>query len=227
MFYYYGRKGQVAHRYPPPSRDIVVEPFAGSAAYAHRHLAHLRQVVLVERDPTVCAMWRQILEPSQSVDDLCPPLDAGDDTTNLFHIAAAASGGGPYGRLKATPFMAVNVARFRARLARDLARWRAVEVTLIEGDYRLAPDLDATWFIDPPYQGHAGSLYRHGSTDIDYPVLAAWCRARVGQTIVCEGEGADWLPFAPLTDVVGIAGKRNREMVWYGGHPFDHGRLVV
>jgi hypothetical protein len=97
---------------------------------------------------------------------------------------------------------------------------------LIEGDYTQAPDVDATWYIDPPYRGRAGALYRHGSRDIDYAALGAWCKERAGQVIVCEGEGADWLPFERLADVVGVSGKRSGEVVWYGGDPVVHGRLV-
>lgn len=226
MFFYYGRKGQVGKRYPAPTRRTVIEPFAGSAAYAHRHIDSLDAVILIERDADVCGMWRQVLDPALGVDDLCPPLALGEYTTNRFHIWAAASGGGPYTKLKATAFMTVNVERLRRRMTRDLARWRDTEVTVIEGDYTEAPDVEATWFVDPPYQGHPGSLYRHGSADIDFATLGLWCKERTGQVIVCEGEGADWLPFEALGDVVAHAGKRSSEVVWYGGDPVDHGRLM-
>jgi hypothetical protein len=36
------------------------------------------------------------------------------------------------------------------------------------GDYRIAPDVEATWFIDPPYT-EAGRHYRHGPAGIDLP----------------------------------------------------------
>jgi 16S rRNA G966 N2-methylase RsmD len=86
---------------------------------------------------------------------------------------------------------------------------------LIEGDYsQCVLDGPATWFIDPPYQ-LAGKHYRHGSSDIDFAALAAWCRTREGQVIVCENEGADWLPFEPLDAVKTTrAGRRSREVVW-------------
>jgi hypothetical protein len=230
VFFYYGRKGQIARKYPAPARRTVIEPFAGSAAYAHRHIDTLDAVVLVERDLQVCGMWRQILDPTLGVDDLCPPLELGEYTTNRFHVTAAVSGGGQTqaigGRLKATPIAVNNVRRLRARMAKDLVRWRRPKVTLIEGDYTEAPDVPGTWFVDPPYQGRAGALYRHGSADIDYAALGAWCKERAGQVIVCEGEGAAWLPFEALTDVVAYGGKRSAEVVWYSGDPADHGRLI-
>lgn len=230
MFYFYGRKGQLGPKYPTPTRRSVVEPFAGSAAYAHRHLASLDAVILVERDEQVCAMWRQILDPALGTDDLCPPLALGEYTKNRFHITAAVSGGGQTqaigGTLKATPVAVNNVRRLRSRMAHDLARWRDTDVTLIEGDYTAAPDVEACWFIDPPYQGRAGALYRWGSKLVDYEALSRWCQKRAGQVIVCEAEGADWLPFEPLGGVRGING-HSREVVWFAGEPADHGRLLL
>ena len=46
---------------------------------------------------------------------------------------------------------------------------------VIEGDYTKAPERFATWFIDPPYLGSAGRLYKHGAKDIDYAALSRWC----------------------------------------------------
>lgn len=70
-----------------------------------------------------------------------------------------------------------------------IRHWR-----VIHGDYTEAPDIEATWLIDGPYQGEAGEHYRHGSRDIDYAHLARWSPRR-GQVVVCEALGADWLPF--------------------------------
>ena len=77
-----------------------------------------------------------------------------------------------------------------------IRHWR-----IIHGSYEAAalPHV-ATWFVDPPYQV-AGSHYRYGSKQIDYSALGAWCRARDGQVIVCEGGGADWLPFQTIGNV--------------------------
>ncbi len=87
----------------------------------------------------------------------------------------------------------------------------------IEGDYTMAPDVDATWFIDPPYDNAAGENYRHHK--LDRYALAQWCRGRRGQVIVCENEGASWLPFAPLrTFKRGLrAAGGSREVVWTKG----------
>jgi hypothetical protein len=39
-------------------------------------------------------------------------------------------------------------------------------------------------------------------------------RSRRGQVIVCEAEGATWLPFRPFGETCGVSGKRSREAVW-------------
>lgn len=58
------------------------------------------------------------------------------------------------------------------------------------------PNVRATYYVDPPYCGPAGRYYKYNQ--IDYERLAEWCRTRDGQVIVCEGAGAEWLPFRPL-----------------------------
>ncbi|MGP8214417.1 MAG: hypothetical protein ACLQQ4_02520 [Bacteroidia bacterium] len=71
---------------------------------------------------------------------------------------------------------------------------------VVHGDYRNLPDIEATWFIDAPYQ-NGGKYYRHNQ--IDYEELAKWCQSRKGQVIVCENTKATWLPFKPLKNITG------------------------
>jgi 16S rRNA G966 N2-methylase RsmD len=73
---------------------------------------------------------------------------------------------------------------------------------IIYGDYSDAPDVEATWFIDPPYQGQ-GKYYKHSSNDIDFDSLSNWVLNLQGQVIVCENHGADWLPFEFLEEING------------------------
>jgi 16S rRNA G966 N2-methylase RsmD len=81
----------------------------------------------------------------------------------------------------------------RERIAGQLSSIRHWKIA--EADYAEAPDVRATWFVDPPYEG-AGRYYAHSR--IDYAELAQWSRSRQGQVIVCENEGATWLPFRPF-----------------------------
>jgi hypothetical protein len=88
---------------------------------------------------------------------------------------------------------------------------------IIEGDYTAAPDVRATWFIDPPYQV-AGSHYIHKMRPDEYAGLASWCRLREGQVIVCENAGADWLPFRTFGAVKsGPARRVSHEVFWMPG----------
>ena len=86
----------------------------------------------------------------------------------------------------------------------------AKTIKYIWADYRTAPDVEATWFIDPPYQ----AVKRGYHSNIDYDALAKWCRSRKGLVIVCEQAGATWLPFKPLVSIKGTNNKVSTEAVW-------------
>jgi len=109
-----------------------------------------------------------------------------------------------------------GVARRRtASIPDQIRNW-----TIAQLDYRDLENVEATWFIDPPYQApHMRKMYRHGK-NLDYRELAEWCRSRRGQVIVCEAEGADWLPFRPVATSNGAAlnsdgtARRTTEVVW-------------
>ena len=60
-------------------------------------------------------------------------------------------------------------------------------------------------------QGACGDQYR--CRDVDYEHLGDWCRSREGQVIVCEQQGADWLPFEALGNFKGRRG-RSQEASW-------------
>ena len=92
MFYYYGRKKKIAALYPEPQQTIVIEPFAGSAAYALHGSRWQNQVILVERDPQIAALWRWLINEatSESILALPDPI-AGEKTQLLLHILHMAS----------------------------------------------------------------------------------------------------------------------------------------
>ncbi len=86
-----------------------------------------------------------------------------------------------------------------------------------QADYREAARHDGpevTYFIDPPYQrmGYAYSR-RHNSTRLDFDALGSWCQERRGQVIVCENEGATWLPFQSFAATQARKGQ-SKEVVW-------------
>ena len=66
--------------------------------------------------------------------------------------------------------------------------------------------------MDPPYH-HDGSHYVYAV--VDYTALGRWCRELPGQVIVCEQEGAGWLPFRPFMSAKSSPAKRvSREVIW-------------
>ena len=242
FFTYYGGKWRAAPKYPPPMSDTIVEPFAGSAGYSMRWPD--RKVVLVERDPYVAGTWRYLLSVSEAEVLALPDLEPGQSTDDLdvpqearWLIGWWLNGGSAQPKKTAGSWMRRQTenggqgwstgggqlswgSAVRQRIASQLPAIR--HWTLIEGDYTEAPDVPATWFVDPPYIDK-GRHYRLGSDSLDYQALAEWCRSRRGQVMVCENVGADWLPFRPFIDIKASeakqGGKVSREALWTGAQP--------
>jgi hypothetical protein len=232
-FSYYGGKSKLAHLFPAPKHDLVIEPFAGGASYAFRYWE--RQVVLNDLDPATAAIWRFLTSDTAAdvVERLVPAtVDAGMRVSEilpttahrgLFGLLQAEANQGTQGtgagRDKITERGAViwNRALKRKLLEEVIPRVGHWETSCV--DYQELPNRRATWFIDPPYANVAGQRYR--TCVVDFPVLAQWCRKRIGQTIVCENEGADWLPFRVLADRRGFhtshQKSKAREVVWVNG----------
>lgn len=212
---YYGGKWRATPRYPAPEHDLVIEPFAGAAGYSTRH-AHPR-VLLIDRSEAVIGAWQYLirtsadeiralpsLEPGQSVDDLNMCQEARWLIGWWCNDGAASPCKTP-SKWSMRPENCGWAHGARERIASQVDRirgWRA-----IVGTYRDAPDIEATWFIDPPYIGRAGSYYPHGSGAIDYSDLAEWCQSLRGLVIVCENAGAEWLPFESIGAIQATPGK--------------------
>lgn len=231
MFYYYGAKHTTAGHYPPPQYGIVIEPFAGAAGYGMHHLlrGNISRLVLVEKDPRVAALWRRLLDMTPEEAAALPIPEAGDDTSDFFVMTTATSNGVAVSRrMTVTKRMPKLVKSQRDRVVAALPII-AGKVEVIEGSYETAPLVEATWFVDPPYQPHLdketsagtscpqGQGYAKGcrASDLDFTALAAWCRSLPGQVLVVEQQGADWLPFMPLlARVHDSQNRRKQEMFW-------------
>jgi len=216
---YFGAKFMRATHYPNPEYDMIVEPFAGAAGYAIRHFE--RKVVLVDSSPYVAGIWSYLIRTPADEIAALPLLEIGDDVHDLnvcdeakwligFWINQGSS------VPKRTMGGRASNRRFgtwgepaRDRLAQQVEYIRHWKV--IHGDYAQAPNVTATWFIDPPYVDQ-GKQYPHRIAD--YRRLACWCRAREGQVMVCESAGASWLPFQPVTTVVGATHRKTTEVLW-------------
>jgi len=222
-FSYYGSKWMLAPHYPAPTHGVIVEPFAGSACYSLLH--YDRDVLLIDKNPDVVDTWAYILSasPSEILDlpDLPPSgvvadmgLPRGPSLLVRWWVNQASSSPAHRASVWAQTYPNKHWSRrVRERIAMTIPHLRHWRVML--GDYTDAPDINATWFVDPPYAGRPGSRYPHGSRGIDYSALARWCQHRKGQTIVCEHDGANWLPVRPFRALRSAAGRVERiEAVW-------------
>ena len=222
FFTYFGGKFRSAPHYPRPLYRTIVEPFAGAAGYALRYKG--LDVILVEKNPTIAALWRYLITVSEKEILMLPDVAEGIDVHTLSICSEAQSLIGfwlnkgnsspcniPSAWMRAgthdTSFWGKTIRQRIARQLRLIRHW-----TIIEGDYSLAPDVEATWFIDPPYE-IAGRAYRYSSKDIDYQHLATFAQTRKGQVVVCENSGATWLPFIPFAHTKSAHGTSN-EVIW-------------
>lgn len=204
---YYGAKHAQGGAYPMPVQGIpIVEPFAGAAGYASRYGAG-REVILCDLDPVIAGIWRWLIQASPEEIRAIPDVPDGGNLRDIMpdgparDLAGFWCSGGAFAPItRPTAWGRDSYARLRERVAQEvhhIRRW-----TVLEGSYESLPDIEATWFVDPPYQGRAGAKYRRGSKEIDYASLGEWCRTRRGLTIVCDAVGADWLDWRasrPLT----------------------------
>jgi site-specific DNA-adenine methylase len=100
----------------------------------------------------------------------------------------------------------------RLKLSNDVNKVK--HWTIINGDYQQVENIQATWFIDPPYQGNGGKYYKHGNKGFNYDDLKEWCLHRNGEIIVCENSEATWMDFTPLVEIQGQKHK-TKEVIFY------------
>lgn len=236
MLPYYGSKWRMARHYAPPIYGQIVEPFAGGAGYALRWPD--RQVKLVDLDPVLCGVWAYliatpsaeilrlpIITAEETVDDHAWPCE---EAKHLVGYWLAPGQGYPNRALSSWgrryPCNSFWTEATRAAIAANVEQirhWR-----IIHGDYTQAVEGEATYFVDPPYTGRPGESYRCDNRAIDYEQLGEWCRGLMGQVIVCEAHGADWLPFDALRAQHGIRGK-SMEAVCYLGERGGQQQLLM
>ena len=213
IFSYYGGKSKLAPKYPKPIGDVVVEPFCGGASYSL--LYYRREIFINDKDPVTASVWRFLLQPDaldwierfvpKVVEVQTPVSEIFDEQLHpgLFSLMRCLAAQGVMGtrdvRLRVSPWGARDWSKAVAQLQYwipKISHWK-----FSSGDYTEVENREATWFVDPPYANAAGSIYR--TNDVDYGVLADWCRSRKGQVIVCENDGATWLPFKSFFDRMG------------------------
>lgn len=212
MFPYFGRKLRHASKYPTPVFDTIVEPFAGSLSFSLFHRP--RRAVGIEADERVVELFNRGMRIGVGAEPMPERPEVGSKTDDLLVKLASYS---EHGLTSGTMTVSTRMVRDWDSMTANLAlagAWAWEHVGYHLGSYLDAPDIEATWFIDPPYQFANRRGYRHGAAGVDFQQLAEWVRSRRGQVIVCEQAGADWLPFRPLYDLNSHRGSRSTEVVW-------------
>lgn len=220
MFSYYGSKSKLARKYPPPGHERIIEPFCGSARYSLEWYG--RDVWINDVDPVIWEIWDWIVNKATvgDVENLPEPAE-GENLNDLVCLSqvernllsfSAGVGSGQCFTVTKWAFRDRKIATLKKKLFYYLPRVKHWRVTNCSFEQILV-NPEATWFVDPPYQGLAGRYYTYN--DIDYGGLANWCLSRRGQVMVCEGAEANWLAFRVLrAGCNGINNQKSTEMIW-------------
>ncbi len=216
MFSYFGSKSRIIHLYPAPKHRLIVEPFAGSAQYALYHADH--DIWINDLNRRIHRIWRWLQQATRQDIERLPELQRGQDVRqirwlseverDLLGFAVCRASSRPSSTLSGWAADTNDPWRLKVNILKRLEDIRDWRITCM--DYFDLPNIEATWYIDPPYQF---ARNRYPEDEIDYEELAAWCRSRKGQVIVCEEQGATWLPFQPLAEVWATS-RRLIESVW-------------
>jgi hypothetical protein len=223
FFPFYGSKWNIARHYPAPTYETVIEPFAGGAGYSTFY--GCKQVRLFDADPIIVGVWEYLFGASTSQIAALPDIMEAGDSVDNYELEPGAKWliGFWLNRGSATPKKSRTA--YSARTDRGQLNWGPrAKTRIIEqlpalalwsvelGDFTQSADgwHEATWFIDPPYVDK-GKFYRVGFNE--FPLLGRWARSRAGQVIVCEGAGADWLPFEPIGSFKSSLGRAS-EVAW-------------
>lgn len=235
MFSYFGSKSKLARYYPKPCYDCIVEPFCGAAHYAL--LYYYKQVHINDVNPNVIEIWKWIQQAS-SKDILSIPepqyaqriseIKGLERPVELLLRLLCSKSSASFNRDFFTKYSGVDrkrhrksgppkpdkstVQQFKQKALKYVGKLSHWKITCM--DYKDLPNIEATWFIDPPYQKLKRSRYEFNNRMIDYQHLAEWCLSRQGEIIVCEQSNATWLPFKPLRKVYSLANNKYQEVVY-------------
>jgi hypothetical protein len=217
MWSYYGSKSKLIEYYPIPKYNTIIEPFAGTAQYSLFDDNWRKQVILIDKYKVICDIWQYLINSTQekiiALPDIDPELSL--DNYNLSPVEKSLIGfciNRGSAQPKTFPKKFNNWTQNKRSIAKNLHKIKHWKV--INASYEEAPDIEATWFIDPPYQ-IAGKWYHPSVSNklIDYTKLGEYCRTRKGQVIVCENIESKWLPFKILTSFHGQLHER-KEAIW-------------
>ena len=219
MFSYYGSKSKIVDYYPPPKHKKIIEPFAGSARYSLKYWQN--DVLLVDKYEVVIKVWKYLQNASEQDILKLPKFEVGMELDKLglseeerLLLGFFAGRGSLEPRNKISPLAKHcfdTTPNFYKNIADNLQKIRHWQIKL--GSYDELENIEATWFVDPPYQ-FGGEHYKKSAKQIDFNYLAEWCKTRHGQVIVCENMKAEWLPFKPVVKLQGVSNTNTIEAIW-------------
>ena len=232
MFSYYGSKSKIVDYYPPPKHKRIIEPFAGSARYSLKYFD--REINLYDKYPIVIEVWHYLQQCSREDILKLPKPAIGDDLRKynqlseiekkfMGFIVQAAQGKPANTVTKMSAFYA-NTSDIRKQIADEL--FKIKHWVIKQGCYKEIDNIEATWFIDPPYQFGGQHQYKFNNKTIDFNSLADWCKGRDGQVIVCENTKADWMDFKPMKQIQGAANTNTVEAIW-SNHKTNYDNVQV
>lgn len=232
FFCFYGGKWRAAKKYPSPQYDTIIEPFAGAAGYSVRNYEN--NIKLYDKDPTIVELWKYLISSSKSDIMSLPLIKENDNLKNMSYLSSPEKSligfwlnkGSTSPAAKPSSWMKSGLRpnsfwgeAIRNRIAEQVSYINHWSCECRSFDKIKETQIFSTWFVDPPYQKQ-GHHYRCSSNDINFDQLAAWCRNLKGQTIVCECEGATWLPFKQFQTIKSnpsrFGGKCSKEVIWTG-----------
>jgi len=196
---------------------LIIEPFAGSARYSLKY--YEKECWLNDSYKTITDIWDWIISATEEQIKAILELKKGENLNNFdldpklkLLMGFIVNSGVQYPRLTCSKW-AANYKEFSKHKKRmldycgKLKHWKTTNL-----DYKELPDIEATWFIDPPYEA---AKERYKKDRINYQELAEWCKSRKGQVIVCENsDSSKWLPFIPLKEMFGQR-RKTTEVMWY------------
>lgn len=221
FFPYYGSTWNRARYLPRPRFPVVRECFAGSAGYSLFY--NCPRVELVDRDPVIAGLWEYLIKVFPSEIRNLPELSEVGDSVDNYSIPQEAkwligfwlNRGSAQPKKSRTAYSARTDkaqlnwgARAKERIAQQLSLLKGWSVRC--GEFSEFDDSECTWLVDPPYIDK-GKFYKQKFTE--HLRLGQWSRSLLGQVIVLEGAGADWLPFTSLGQFKTSKGK-SEEKVW-------------
>ena len=223
MWSYYGTKKRIAKHYPIPEHDIIIEPFCGAAQYSLYSNNWKKQVILNDKYDVVSKLWSWLITQATISDILGLPHMYYGDTVDDFNLSKEEKWLIGFGINSASSQPKKTVGKYNSwntnkiKIAENLYKikhWSVSDLSYDELD-----NIEATWYIDPPYQ-YGGEWYHStvSNKHLDFDDLSVYCKERKGQVIVCENSKADWMDFKPLVEMNGQLHKTT-EVIWTNSDP--------